>query len=556
MNFQRELSDAHIAAVKRRRRVIVQYDAFGDDGFPPLMGMDIKKWIDYRFNYEDQPGSQIESIFWDAQLTDQRPVYPSKYFPPCEIKGIQKWQSAGIDIVQVMVEESHKRNLEAFWHHRISTTEEFLSDPLWSSSSAEESKKILSERGLNWVMEQTPLKKAHPDWVIRSWYWPGLWNLAEPAVWDLKLKMLREPAENYGFDGIQIDFSRHVPCLPPGRQWELRDCVTEFMRRVRRMLLDIAKDKKRPILLSAKVPETLEGCRIDGFDVETWADENIVDMFTLGSRSMNVDVAAFRRITMDRNIKLYPCFDDHHATDAYRHQPIEFLRGVFSNWWQQGADGVETFNWANASKEGEKAAGRGEGRQIHPPVPQHGAAYREIGDPSAMKFKDKIFAIERRWGYPWSEGYFGQNRLAPLPLLLSNDGIASELAIMISDDIAEAVKCGKFKEAFLRLVLFKMFPPDDRLDVSLNGQELAVPVSDDTWKDSLIFSPKDQPPSGGDYPIDPGQKLLMLQYKLSPDLIRTGENHISLRTANRGQYPLDGASQIKVEKVEAHLSYT
>ena len=125
----------------------------------------------------------------------------------------------------------------------------------------------------------------------------------------------------------------------------------------RQMAEEVARDRGRPLLVSAKVPRNLEGCRVDGFDVETWVQEGLVDMFTLGSRSIDVDVTAYRRITEGRNIKLHPCFDDHHATDGYRYPPMEVLRGITSNWWQQGADGIMTFNWSNAPPETCKALG-------------------------------------------------------------------------------------------------------------------------------------------------------------------------------------------------------
>ena len=155
--------------------------------------------------------------------------------------------------------------------------------------------------------------------------WPVDFSVA--AVREATVTALREVAEMYGLDGIQLDFARHVPFLPLGRQWELRDHLTELVRTVRRMLLQVGQQRGRPYLLAAKVPQNLAGCRIDGFDVEVWARENLVDIFTLGSRSIDVDLAAFRTITAGRDIKLQPCFDDHHTTDGYRYPPIEILAG-------------------------------------------------------------------------------------------------------------------------------------------------------------------------------------------------------------------------------------
>ena len=62
---------------------------------------------------------------------------------------------------------------------------------------------------------------------------------------------------------------------------------------VRLMLLEVAQNRRRPLLLAARVPCNLEGCRQDGFDIAMWA--------------------------RGRNIKLQPCHDDHLATDAYQY---------------------------------------------------------------------------------------------------------------------------------------------------------------------------------------------------------------------------------------------
>ena len=150
---------------------------------------------------------------------------------------------------------------------------------------------------------------------------------------------------------MEIDFARVCPVLPPGQQWENRDAVTDFMRSVRSMLLRVGERRGRPCLLAARVPENLVGCRMDGLDVETWAREELVDIFTLGCRSFDVDVAAFRRITEGTHIRLYPVLDDHHSTDGYRFPPIEVFRGVMANWLHQGADGLQTFNFAYARSE-------------------------------------------------------------------------------------------------------------------------------------------------------------------------------------------------------------
>ena len=517
------LSAEHQDAVNRRRRIVVQYDAQVD------YGIDLDTWIDYRFSYIDEPDSQIDSVFWDIGRLGQV-LYPSKFLDPLVNAEFQKWRDQGIDVAGRLIAETKRRGLEAFWHHRASEVD-----------------LNVTGTGAAWKDEAAPLKRAHPDWVLKTGWWRhGLWNFAVAAVREQTVRTLREVAEMYDIDGVEIDFARHVPCLPLGRQWELRDHVTELMRMTRGMALEVERNRGRPLLVAAKVPRNLAGCRIDGFDVAAWANENLVDILTLGSRSADVDVGAFRRITADRNIKLQPCFDDHHTTDGYRYPPIEVLRGVFSNWWQQGADGIVTFNWSNAPPEVCERLGQ------RPGPLSHQQAYREAGSLETMALKDKTFIVERRGGYPWAEGSFNRNDTAPLPMRIARTGEEGTLGVRISDDLKR--HADKVKRVLLGVVLFGAVD-DEAIEIIFNGKSLPLVARDPEWKDPQIFSPKPQPASGGSgvYRVNPRQRLLRLDFDVDPQLCRVGENLVSIRVSN--SIKEDVADEVVLEKLEVRIQY-
>ena len=488
-----ELSDPHRRAVNRRRRIVVQYDAYS------ALGIDFEKWIDYRFAYADERGSQIDSIWWDIG-----PLGPAVYPRPANHPQIESWRKLGIDWVGRLVEETKKRGLEVFWSHRVSEVD---LNP--------------DGHGAAWKGKPHPFKKEHPDWLLKTWWPHGLWNYAVPELRQYKVGVLRRLAERYDFDGFQLDFARHVPCLPPGRQWQLRHHVTQFVRMVRTMLLDVAERRGRPILLAARVPRNLEGCRVDGFDIAAWAGQNLIDILTLGTRSVDVDVAGYRRITAGSHVKLQPCLDDHHATDGYRYPPIEFFRGVFANWWQQGADSVVTFNWSNAPAEMCKEAG------VRPGPASQRQAYHEIGSPDTLAHKDKMFVVERRGGYPWAEGFFNRNDTAPLPVTLNDDGTPTALTVRISDNLPALVD--ELKQVTLRAILFRA-PEESELSVCMGGVPLKLLRRDAQWKDPQIFSPQPQPASGGsgNYKVNPRQKLLRLDFAVDPRRCRAGENRVDV----------------------------
>jgi hypothetical protein len=501
---------------------VVQYDC------QTLFGIDFASWLDYRFRYLDEPGTQIDSVWWDMGRLGQV-LYPSKFLDQLSHPGLDKWRKQGIDLVGRLLEETKRRNLEVFWHHRVSEVD-------------------MDQRGEGaaWKDPPDPLKKAHPDWTLKCWWRHGLWNFAVPAVREHTVRALQEVVQRYDFDGVQLDFARHVPCLPLGRQWELRHHVTELMRSTRRMLLEQAQRRGRPLLLAAKVPQTLAGCRVDGLDVEQWTREGLVDILTLGSRSIDVDLTAFRGIRGDRNIKLQPCFDDHHTTDGYRYPPIEVFRGAFGNWWQQGADSVMTFNWSNAPPEVAARLGDQPG-----PLSQR-IAYHEVGGPETLRFKNKTFVVERRGGYPWAEGFFNRNDTAPLPMPLGRGDAAASISIRVGDDLPNAG--ARLRQVTLQTVLFGA-DNEEEVEVRLNGRLLSLTLRDPAWKDPQIFSPNPQPASGGTgvYTVNSQQRLLRLEFTVPTESFRLGENQVAIRVLKRPKDALE--AKVVLEKLELHVQY-
>lgn len=522
-----DLPAQHSAALqRRRRRIVVQCDAndvlwsyakLHRDG-----AASFENFRDALFSYVDEPGSQIDAIWWDLGGSPLSCAYPSKVEPPVAHPLLLQWLRDGVDWVEQLVRETRRRKLEVFWNHRISEVE------------------CLPEGGLSKLPH--PLKVAHPDWVTPAAWWPqGMWNLAAAGLREHKVAVLRELATRYDLDGLQLDFSRHVPCLPVGRQWALRGHATEFMRMVREMLLEVARQRGRPFLLAAKVPQTLAGCGVDGLDVRAWAEQRLVDVLTLGSRSMDVDVEGLRA-AVGNAVQLQACFDDHHATDGYRYGSLEFLRGVFANHWQRGANSVVTFNWSIGTPEVCRRVGSAPGSSAQR------TAYQEVGELRTLAGKNTCYAVERRGGYPWAEGFFNRNDTAPLPLALAAGGPAAELTLHIGDAPTARNAC-----LTLRCIVFQA-AADDTFDIALNGADLPVPTRDAEWKDAQIFSPKPQPASGGkgDYKVNPKQRLLRLDCAVPREAWKPGLNRVSIRMVSRAT---PAVSAVQLEKVEAHLNY-
>ena len=479
-----------------------------DVGYP-VESFDVTpdQWVAARFSLFDEPGSQVDCISWCLDEGNNA-CYPSEVLPMVIYPGMQKWLDAGVDIVRVMADETHKRGLEAFWEYRLNGADR--------------------EVDLTTAV-RLPMKEQHPDWILKeSWWGPGLWNFAVPELQDYKVAIFREVAENYDYDGLTIDFGRHPPALPIGEQWTHHEAMTNFIRKVRLMLQEVAEKRGRPFLLAVRVAASPAGCHYDGLDVETWARENLVDIIIMGVRSTEVDVAGFRAVVAGKPIKLYPSIDDAHSTDGYRHPPIEFFRGLAANWWQQGVDGILTFNFANESADMAPTIGLSA-------FAPHQQAYHEIGDPEVLRFKDKMFVLQRRYGGGWGQlpsgwgtlpdatkhlwdFYQNMNAQAPLPAVLAPDGVPLIESLYVADDIAG--NSDRVESVGLRTLLSGA-AAEDVVEVKLNGILLTAPtVQDDGWR---IFA-------------------------LTPRHCAVGENLVSARAAA-------AEGPITIEKLEVHVNY-
>ena len=520
----RRMHPGHLPALERQRRIVMH-----EDGDMPseALGMDMDRWIELRFDHVDMPGSQIDAVWWDVGLAeDTYALFDSNTLPRLDHPGLRKWWDKGIDWVGELVRATKSRGLECFWHNRVCPVDfpqPFPDDPVPHEHPS----------------RRNPLKQAHPDWVIPCWWPQGLWNLASEGCRRHKTAVLHEIVTKYEVDGIQLDFARHTPCLPQGREWELRDEATAFVRGVRTMLREGEQALDRPLLLAARVPENERGCRADGFDVRTWVEEGLVDIFTPGGRTIDVDLDWYRSFTRSTPVRLCCSFDGHHTTDGYFSPPPEYYRGVYANFWARGADSVGIFNWACARPDVYER----HGFTGMMPIQGQSQSLTEIGSAATLRGKDKTFTVERRGGYPWAGNYHYRNDDRPLPATLPA-GKELTLGLHVHDAPLAGMSAPHLT---LRAVLRGVAAAEPPL-ASLNGVPLEPCDLDRDWKDGQIYGDGPQSSSGAwtSYAVRPEQKLLRVDYSVPPRALGTGRNdvRIGLREAR---------SAAVVEKVELHV---
>lgn len=515
---------AHQLAVARRRRTVLQYDVINiieENNTAPLREADdFAGFVQRAFDVIDHVPNQIDSVCWDMMYAgDAWAMYPSRLLPRRRTGRFGRWADEGHDIFAEMVRGGQARGLENILVHRI------------------------SEADIDRDTHPDSHKQAHPEMYIKSWMSSGLHNLSIPEIRERKVRHLAECMENYAFDGLQIDFCRHTPFLPPGQQWALRGHVTELMRMLREMLLALEAADGRPRLLCARVPETVEGCAQDGLDIAEWGREGVIDCLTVGSRSYRVDLPGFRRALAGAPVKLFPCEDEHHCVDGYADAPLHVLRGVFANWWDQGADGIALFNWYGARPEVYEATSNGRfTMSAHNQV----EAIQEAGDPERLRHADKAFVVERRGGYPWEDGFANNSRGKPLPAALPNDGRGVEAPLYVAD-----------REGSAKLVLVLHGLGDaDTLRVTVNGFMVDIGDIDRAWTDRQIMAPNAERVSGyhvKDLPEIPGQRLARVEAPLPAGFLIKGENIFDIGVLREGYYPY--CATVSLERLEVHIQH-
>jgi hypothetical protein len=448
------LSKDHLQKRAEKKRFVLRLDVFGT-----FLQREMNT-EDY-FAFTSQFPDEADKVILDAMYSgDWYSVYPSEVLPLRHNVFLDKWRSSGIDIFEEWVRIIKKERKKECWlSHRI------------------------AEVDLEKDKNPITVKDEHPEWFIPAFPGHKLNNLAVKEIREHKVKVLGEVMRKYDFDGLDIDFERHTPILTAGRQWELREHVTEFMRMLRAETLQIAKEQNRIVMLSARVPDCLKGCKEDGLDIWTWIKEDLVDCLTLGSRSFDVKVEEFRELSNE--IQLYGCYDPHHTVDGYTFPSLEIIRGIAYSYLQRGADAMEYFNWTGEGKKelvSYYVEKYGMDKALNGFVEWSNDDFTGMNDREFLSKQDKTYVIDRKGGYPWGIGYGNLNADRQLPCVIEKEG---EVHLYIAENAGEA------KSATLKLLFEEL---TETPKIYLNGKELFYTAK--PHRDLQVTTEQEAPTSG------------------------------------------------------------
>ncbi len=363
----------------------------------------------------------------------------------------------GRDCLQIMIDFGHEHDMEVFWSMRMNDTHDSSIPQLFCQ----------------W-------KEDHPEYLMGKKgdtfsHGAGRWsavNYALPEVRDKVFRLLKDVATRYDVDGLELDFFRHPVYFKPQMTGdpvtqEHCDMMTELLRRVRTMTEAAALKRGRPLLIAARVPDSLGYSKAIGLDLIRWLEEDLIDMLVVSGYFHLEPWEEMVKVGHQYDVPVYPCLSDSRVQKggaAKLRKSLECFRARAMNVWHSGADGLYMFNYFNPA----------------------GPIWRELGDSAALQKQDKVyFACVRnpRVAGRWLAGGERYLRLPGLcaerPMNLK-PGERRTVTLSVGEDVSASRAEGLVLELTLRLEVTGLA---DAQDVALkcNGTPLENGELADGW---------------------------------------------------------------------------
>jgi len=302
-------------------------------------GVDVISWSVLR-GWADAPAydSNIQPIYGDAH--GGPPSFSPPGLKPVMSDNIKALIDSGHCPLQIVIDFTHGNNMETFASIRMNDCHEsFVAGgiTLWKK-----------ERLGLWV-DSTGIphdRNKHPLGL----YWTAQ-DFTHQPVRDRKFEIVEEVCQRYDIDGISLNFMRHPVFFSrtmrgqPVTAEEIQT-MTGLVRRIRRLTDARGLERKRPILVAAIVPDSLQLSRNAGLDVETWIKEDLIDIVVpgLGYAPFSLPVDQFVGLAHAYGVKVYPCINRKAPQNVPDELVSEGFRGLAANWYAAGADGVFFWN--------------------------------------------------------------------------------------------------------------------------------------------------------------------------------------------------------------------
>lgn len=287
--------------------------------------------------------SRVWTPFWkgyEPNGADDQPLFAS--LPPAQRAGTRAWihtawqmNQDGLDPFRIWTRRARQRGLLPWISIRMNDLHDVDNEqhPLHSDFWRQHPE-----------LRRIPYRSEMRDKAL---------DFGHAAVREYTFALIEEVSHRYEFDGLELDWMRHGFHFAPGREAEGCAILTEFHRRVRRLL---GSNRK----LSVRVPPFPATSLRLGLDAVAWARERLVDYVvpTTFWRSVdtNLPVRLWRQLLPDTcllgggvELGLNPFVGSRTKEgQAFGKNSLLTVRGVAAAYLQQGADRVYLFNYMDS----------------------------------------------------------------------------------------------------------------------------------------------------------------------------------------------------------------
>ena len=354
----------------------------------------------------------------------------------------------------------------------------------------------------------TVWKRTHPEYMVDTRgtlrefeLYMTAQDFSHRAVRGRKLEIIEEICERYDVDGFELDYIRHPVLF--SRRMRGEPCtadesaiITTMMHQIRGLTDAAGERRGRPMLIAARVPDTFATCLDNGMDAVKWLAEDLVDILIIGGgyAPWAVPAQAWVEVARPHGVPVYPCVNQ-------GKESLPVVRGLASNWYRAGADGLYFWNLGTPFEFMTGEALIEARRRCY-------ACLHEVGHSSTLGDKTKVFSIDSATGsiLPYY-AHLSAPRLLPLESKrgLLRSGVIGRLPIVVGDDIAAN-------------------PP--------TRATLTVVFDDPAWKEALLIRLNGEPLTDGQYVLSTDDQTgCELEYNLNV-LPKTGLNLVEIAARN------------------------
>ncbi|MCP4645257.1 MAG: hypothetical protein GY851_32745 [bacterium] len=269
-------------------------------------------------------------------------------------KGIRGLRAEGTDALHLVTDHMHTKGKEVLAAVRMNDTHHKKLDlgiPLCSRFLVDHPQYVIQQP--DGRTNETALDYSHPE------------------VREHRMAIMREIAEDYDVDGLELNFVRWAKHFPRDKGREKAPIMTEYVGQIHAMLDAAAEKRGRGRLtLGIRVPESVDACWLAGIDLETWVKQGWIDyvvISTWNNTDPQLPVDQFTRFTKPAGVdtivvmgnmmgSIYsgpPDILDRPVAMSAKHKTNSYLgmliteseaRGAAANYYTWGADSISFWN--------------------------------------------------------------------------------------------------------------------------------------------------------------------------------------------------------------------